>query len=195
MTNNVTRNRLILVLLFALFFAPIALALLLNSSLVDWTADPARAHGELLQPVVPIGEFTLDDALGRERSQADLADRWHLVMTETRTCGDECRELLMLMHNIRLAQDRRASDAGLILLTDQTLPQPLLTEMTAMDATWRVFDGDAGGRLLGRFPDAAPRAFYILDPEGNIIERFAPDADPTGIRKDLDRLMTWTVRE
>ncbi|MGB0514666.1 MAG: hypothetical protein ACPGJE_07485 [Wenzhouxiangellaceae bacterium] len=195
MTENVTRNRLILVLLFVLFFAPIVIALLLNSKWVDWSASPGRAHGELLRPVVPLGEFALTDALGQQRTQDDLADLWIVVMTRTGDCDSECRESLLLMHSIRLAQDRRAPDAALMLLSDQILPDPLLNELTATDATWRVFDGDAGARLLRRFPGAASGTFYIVDPEGNIIERFAPDADPTGIRKDLDRLMTWTVRE
>ena len=96
---------------------------------------------------------------------------------------------------IRSAQDRRAAEAALVLITDQTLDPSLTEQLQRIDNTWTIFTGDAGAALLTRFPDPDPRAFYIVDPEANIIERFGPDADLTGIRKDFDRLLTWTVRE
>jgi hypothetical protein len=189
------KNKATLILLFAVFFAPMLIALLLNSQWLDWRATPDRAHGELLQPVVPLGDFQLTDATGQARSRADLAERWQLVFTTTEACSAECRETLLLLHNIRLAQDRRAGEAGLLLITDQALDPALVEELQRLDATWTLFDDASGATLLERFPEPEPRAFYIVDPETNIMERFAADADPTGIRKDLDRLLTWTVRE
>ena len=189
------KNKVTLILLFAVFFTPVLVALLLNSQWLDWRATPARAHGELLQPVVPIGPFELHDVTGQTRTPADLAGRWQLVFTTAEACDSECRETLVLLHNIRLAQDRRAAEAALVLITDQTLDPSLAEQLQRIDSTWTIFTGDAGAALLTRFPDHDPRAFYIVDPEANIIERFGPDADLTGIRKDFDRLLTWTVRE
>lgn len=189
------KNKAILILLFAVFFAPVLIALLLNSQWLDWNASPDRAHGELLQPVVPIGPFALSDAAGQPRSLEDLAGRWQLIFTTTLPCAAECRETLLLLHNIRLAQDRRAGEAGLVLITDQILSPELITQLPRIDATWTLLDGTSGAALLQRFPRARPQAFFIVDPQTNIIERFSADADPTGIRKDLDRLLTWTLRE
>ena len=189
------KNKLTLLLLLGVFLAPFLIAVLLNSQWIDWQAEPSRAHGELLQPVVPIGDFELVDATGTARTRADLAGRWQLVYATTADCDSACSEILVIMHNVRLAQDRRAGEAALLLITDRTLDPGLVAAATAQDQTWTLFDGESGRTLLQRFPGAATGGFYIVDPETNIIERFEPGADPTGIRKDLDRLLTWTVRE
>ncbi len=195
MSSTPTRSRLTLIALFALFFAPILVAVLLHSEWIDWQADPAKANGELIDPVEPLGAFRLRDAIGVERTPADLAGRWQLVYTTTGACQNECREKLALMHNIRLAQDRHRDEIGLVLLVERSIDDATLSAIRASDPSWRVFDGDAGAALLERFPRVADGAFYIVDPQVNIMERFAPDVDLNGVRKDLDRLLTWTVRE
>jgi len=189
------KSKMTLIALFALFFTPMLVAVLLHSEWVDWRAAPEKAHGELVSPVVPLGPFELTDAGGDARSLDDLLGRWQLVYIAPPTCDSECMEIAGLMHNIRLAQDRRASQAGLVLLSTTELEDATHRQITRLDPAWLLFDGEAGDALIERLPSAAPGTFYIVDPEANIMERFAPGADLTGVRKDLDRLLTWTVRE
>jgi hypothetical protein len=188
-------NKLVLIALFAVFFAPVLVAIVLHSEWVSWQAAPDKAHGELVEPVVPLGEFELPDAAGRTRTPADLTGRWQLVHARPGGCGDACVETVSLMHNIRLAQDRHRDDVGLVLLTGAELEPATRERLAEFDASLVAFDGEAGEALLQRFPALAPGAFYIVDPEANIMERFGPGANLNGIRKDLDRLLTWTVRE
>lgn len=195
MNPSITRSRLTLIALFALFFAPILAAVLLHSEWISWQAEPAKANGELIEPVEPLGAFRLPDATGTERTASDLTGRWQLVHTALKSCTDTCRDKLALMHNIRLAQDRHRDEIGLVLLTDRRLDAATLTALRASDPSWHLFDGASGAALLERFPRVVDGAFYIVDPEANIMERFGPDADLNGVRKDLDRLLTWTVRE
>jgi cytochrome oxidase Cu insertion factor (SCO1/SenC/PrrC family) len=189
------KSRLTLIALFAVFFAPVVAAVLLHSQWISWQAPPAKAHGELIEPVVPLGTFRLADAAGNETTLDDLTGRWQLVYTTRETCGGACVETLSLMHNIRLAQDRHMDEVGLVVLSQRELDDGTLARLRAMDRGWHLFDGDAGSALLARFPDVQSGAFYIVDPDGNIMERFDPGADLNGVRKDLDRLLTWTVRE
>jgi hypothetical protein len=35
----------------------------------------------------------------------------------------------------------------------------------------------------------APGRVYLIDPIGNLVLSYAPDADPSGMRKDLARLL------
>ncbi|MDT8449788.1 MAG: hypothetical protein RQ847_06400 [Wenzhouxiangellaceae bacterium] len=195
MTRGTEKSRLTLVLLFAVFLAPIVAAVVLHSRWIDWQAAPARAHGELIEPVEPLGAFRADDATGTARSLGDLTGRWQLVLVAGGPCDDACRERLALMRRIRIAQDRHADEVGLVLIAGHELPAPLVDELQRLGPAWLAFDGAAGTRLRRRFPDAGTGAYYIVDPEGNIMERFDLEAKPTGIRKDLDRLLTWTVRE
>lgn len=195
MSSTQTRSRLTLIALFALFFTPILIAVVLHSEWVDWQADPAKANGELIEPVEPIGTFRLEDSSGTLRTESDLLGRWQLVYTARSACEEACRENLALMYNIRLAQDRHRDEIGLLLLSDQRLNQTTQAALQTGGSSWQAFDDEAGAELLSRFPRAADGSFYIVDPEANIMERFRPGADPNGVRKDLDRLLTWTVRE
>jgi len=189
------KSKMTLIALFALFFTPMLLAVLLHSEWVDWRAAPEKAHGELVSPVAPLGDFRLQDADGNARSLDDLLGRWQLAYIAPDECLAECLETAGLMHNIRLAQDRRASEVGLVLLSATALDDATRERIAALDPSWLIFDGNAAGKLIERIPDPAPGTLYIVDPEANIIERFAPGVDLNGVRKDLDRLLTWTVRE
>lgn len=189
------KNKLTLIALFALFFAPILTAVVLHSEWVDWRAAPEKAHGELIAPVVPVGEFSLADAGGIERTLNDLRGRWQMVFVSGHGCRAECLRTATLMHNIRLAQDRHQNELGLVMLSPADLDPDDYRRIRDTDPNWLVFDGDAGRALINRMPEAADETFYILDPEANIMERFGPGADLNGVRKDLDRLLTWTVRE
>lgn len=189
------KSKMTLIVLFALFFTPILVAVLLHSEWVDWRAAPEKAHGELVSPVVPLGAFELRDAGGEARSLDDLLGRWQLVYIAPPRCGPECLETAGLMRNIRLAQDRRAPEAGLVLLTTGALDDTTHQRITRLDPAWLLFDDEAGRALIQRLPSRVPGTFYIVDPEANIMECFAPGADLNGVRKDLDRLLTWTVRE
>jgi len=186
--------RSVLIALFALFLAPIIVAVLLNSRWLDWSAEPTRAHGRLVEPVRALGEMNLTDASGRERSRADWTGSWQLVHVAGPGCARQCAETAALMDNIRLSLDRHFDEVGLVLATPTESAGRELTDAVDSDH-WMVFSGTAAQDLLQRFPDPMPGSYYIVDPEANIMERFAPGSAPTGIRKDLDRLVTWTVRE
>ncbi|MGK7296653.1 MAG: hypothetical protein ACNS61_12655 [Candidatus Wenzhouxiangella sp. M2_3B_020] len=189
------KNKLTLIALFALFFAPVLVAVLLHSEWIDWQASPDKAHGELIDPVVPLGRFSLPDAGGNPRGLADLEGRWQLVHVVGDACRSECMQRLELIHNIRLAQDRHADEVGLLLLADGALSSEKAATIEAIDGNWLLFDGASAAELMRPFPQPKPGTSYIVDPKANIIERFGPDRPLNGIRKDLDRLLTWTVSE
>ena len=73
------------------------------------------------------------------------------------------------------SDQRPPDDAPLLAL------QPdLHTAVATSDEARRAFDlGQAGHRV------------YVLDPAGRIILRYAPDADPRGILKDMERLLRY----
>lgn len=189
------KPKLTLLLLFALFFAPMLIAVALHSEWVDWQPSPDRSHGQLLDPVVELQPFTLQTALGEPLGLQDLAGRWQMAYMQPGPCEADCLDRLQLLRQIRVSQDRHRPDIGLVYATDAQVPETLARQIVSLDASFAAFGGDAGRQLLAQFPGADAGGFYIVDPSGNIIERFGIDADPNGIRKDLRRLLTWTVRE
>lgn len=189
------KNRLVVSALLALFFTPVLVAVVLHSEWVDWRPMPDKAHGELIEPVVPLGKFQHADAAGTPRELADLLDRWQLVFVSQEACRSDCIETATLMHNIRLAQDRHRDEVGLVMLHGTELAPETMRLIAESDPAWLLFDGTAGQALIERLPEASDGSLFIVDPKANIIERFGPGANLNGVRKDLDRLLTWTLRE
>ena len=189
------KNKLVLIALFAIFFAPVLVAVVLNSKWVNWRAAPEKAHGELIEPVIPFGAFEYADASGQPRELSDLLNRWHLLLVSRQPCREDCLETAALMRNIRLAQDRHRDEVGLIMLHSPELTAKTRRRIAALDPTWLLFDKAPAQALTARLPEASDGTLYIVDPKANIIERFGPDTNLTGVRKDLDRLLTWTLRE
>jgi hypothetical protein len=46
--------------------------------------------------------------------------------------------------------------------------------------------------LLKNFPGSAPDHVYLVDPLGNLMLRFPRDPDPSGMIKDLQRLLKYS---
>lgn len=188
-------RKLVIVLIFMVFATPVALSILLHSQWLDWRAPASVNHGELIDPVTPLGVFRLPDSSGQMLDEGALGGHWQLVLVDTRGCGAECLERLYWLRQVRRAQDRHQPDIGLVMITPQALEAAVTDQIAELATDIRVFDGDSGSQLAARFPRPDPAASYIMDPAGNIIIRFDAGADPNGIRRDLRRLLTWTQRD
>ena len=117
------------------------------------------------------------------------------MQVEPGACGDACRERAYLLRQVRAAQNRHIPDIDLLMLTGTAPDAALGEQIRALDPVFDVVGGPAAEPLRAVIPGAEQGGFYIVDPDGNIMERFGLETDPTGIRKDLRRLLTWTVRE
>lgn len=188
-------KKLTIIGLFAVFLLPAILALLLHSQWLDWTPESSRAHGELIEPVVPLPRFSADSSFGPVASD-DLEGNWQLVHVTPGACREACLEALYWLRQVRRAQDRHQPDISLLLVTGVPLEPEWSEQIRQLSDHYRVVDGDQGNTLVGVFPGPTGEpSSYIMDPETNIIMRYPVEADPTGIRRDLRRLLTWTHRD
>lgn len=185
-------RKLTLLAVFAVFFIPLLVAVALHSEWLDWRIPATRQHGELIEPVQPLGSFSAVTADGQTISEAVIADRWQLAYVAPRQCTEQCLERLYWLRQVRRAQDRHRPEIGLMLVTGDELDAAAPARIVGLADDFVMLTGTAGAEMAGRFPDPDRGSFYIVDPNGNIIERFDGDADPNGIRRDLRRLLTWT---
>jgi hypothetical protein len=58
-------NRTTIIAVFAVFFLPVIIAVLIHSEWFQWRPAQTRNHGELLQPPHALPDFRLQDADGR----------------------------------------------------------------------------------------------------------------------------------
>lgn len=184
---------LVMMVIFAL---PVVLATLLNSQWIDWQPAATRNHGTLIEPVAALPDFSHPTSKGHELRREDLLGRWVLIHVAGSGCDKVCLERLYWLRQVRLSQEQHPDKIGLWLITDGPLDSATLTAVAELAADIEHVDGAEVPHLVDRLLKAGgDRPLTILcDPQGNAVLAYPGDSDPNGIRKDLDRLLTWTVR-
>ena len=115
-------------------------------------------------------------------------------------CDAVCNENLYKMRQIRTAQNenmRRIQQ--LYLVRDEAIPAPLtaLLANDYKDTAVTLMTTDQVQQIAPYFlidgvsMQAAERV-YIIDPLGNLMMYYPPDADPGGMLKDLKKLLKYS---
>ncbi len=189
------RGRRTLILVVLLFLLPVVAATVLYVS--GWRpTGKSLQHGELVQPARPVGDAELKRADGAPYRLNALRGKWAFVYFSPLPCTQACRYNLFKMQQVRLAQGRDAprvervmivADAGASALREFAQQYPGLVAVSGthaiLQALAREFVSSQGTAL-----DVSGRV-YLIDPIGNLVLSYAPDADPSGMRKDLARLL------
>lgn len=149
-----------------------------------WRPTKTANHGALVQPPRPLPIAALGDAAGR------ASGKWLLVIAGDAPCETDCVALAEGTRNIQVALNRdmgrlvrivlaapEASGEGLAALKALQARQPDLLVVPPPDA-WRAAMA------------AGPRhRLFVLDPAGNLMMQYAPDAEARGVHADLERLL------
>ncbi len=190
-----TRGRRTLILVVFLFLLPVVLATWLYVS--GWRPEGKNlAHGELVQPARPVGDADLRDMDGAPYRLSVLRGKWALVYLGPWPCTPACGNSLYKMQQVRLAQGRDAprvqrvmivADAGGKALHELARQYPGLVAVSGARRTLQILAREfvsSQGTALD-----VPGRVYLIDPIGNLVLSYPPDADPSGMRKDLARLL------
>lgn len=152
-----------------------------------WQPSGRTNYGELLSPA-HIASSPLTDVAGAPFDVAQLRGKWTYITVDSGACDDYCRDKLWKMRQVRRTQGKYMERIErLWLLTDTQMPDTaLLTEHQGM----RVVRA-AGSALLTQLPAAvdARDPIYLMDPLGNLVLRYPRGADPSRMKKDLERLL------
>lgn len=182
-----------LLLMVAVFAAPVIAAwfFYLNP---EYLPSGRTNKGELISPVVALPlELGLSTPEGTDLDRSGLEGKWTLVYIAGSSCPDSCIDRLIAIRQIRLAVgEDQLSVARMLILTDPTanaLASQLATDFDGMQVA--LTDAAGGLRLLDLLGQgsAALDRIYILDPMGNLMMRYAPDAPAKDTLKDLERLL------
>lgn len=152
-----------------------------------WQPAGRTNYGELLAPT-QIASAPLDDVRGAPFDLAELRGKWTYITVDSGACDEYCRSKLWTMRQVRRTQGKNMERIErLWLLTDAQLPdEAVLKEHHGM----RVLRA-AGSALLTQLPAAADARdpIYLMDPLGNLVLRYPRGADPSRMKKDLERLL------
>jgi cytochrome oxidase Cu insertion factor (SCO1/SenC/PrrC family) len=196
---HVHRQRRMLIALALLFFAPLGLAFYLYYGHVSWRPGGRVNHGDLIEPPRPLPAVGLPAVTGlvtaSGRTDPDFLKRkWTLLYWGPGSCSSRCRADLYNTRQVRIALNRDMDRVQRVFLAEGACCDldflrgqhpDLVTVRATPDAEpllALLSDGGGGGA-------AGADRIYLIDPLGNLMMSYAPDANPKGMLEDVKRLL------
>lgn len=185
MSNDVpSQSRKILWLVAAVCIAPFVASFV---AYYFYQPDGRVNYGELMaDQQLPATVLKLGD--GKSFSFPQLRGKWLFVTVDDAACDAYCEKKLWQMRQVRKTQGKYPERIERVwLITGGGEPAPRLR--AEFEGTWLV--DAAGSAVLEALPHAGARSdhIYLVDPLGNLVLRYPREADPSRMRKDLERLL------
>jgi hypothetical protein len=147
-------------------------------------------YGALLEPQRPTPPLTLRGLDGTPFDLRALRGSWVMFTVDRGECLEYCRRKLWDMRQVRTAtgKERDRIERVLLVIDDEPLATLVLREfdgthfVRASAAELEPFLGAPSG---GRLQDC----IWLIDPLGHLMLRWPLDANPSRIKKDMDRLL------
>ena len=183
-------------LLILVFLVPPLLSYLLFFG--GYRPEGSVNHGELVAPARPVvsdtGMRTVD---GQEFRFSGPQRLWTLFYLGSNRCDATCSEGLYKIHQVRLTQGREMGRVRSIAVVpadnSQDVIEMVQSEYPGVVVVLATDETHAGLTEQFQKGDSATLQgsgrIYLVDPIGNIMMSYPPEADPTGMKKDLKRLL------
>jgi cytochrome oxidase Cu insertion factor (SCO1/SenC/PrrC family) len=179
------QSRKILWLVAAVCVAPFVLSF---AAYYFYQPEGRVNYGELVEGR-QLADVPMRLADGQPFSFAQLRGKWIFVTIDTAACDAYCDKKLWQIRQVRKTQGKYPERIERVwLISDGGAPGE--RQRSEYEGTW--FVNAAGSAVLETLPHAGQRSdhIYLVDPLGNVVLRYPRDADPTRIKKDLQRLLS-----
>jgi cytochrome oxidase Cu insertion factor (SCO1/SenC/PrrC family) len=189
---EVRRSRRFLIGVALVFFAPLALSFYLYYGRGTWHPGGHVNQGELIQPARPLPALTLPLMGSGQTDPKFLTRKWTFLYVQHGACDAICLRRLYDTRQVRLALDREMDRVQRVFVAS-----PDCCDMKALRASHPdlivLQDSEAAAPLLMLLP-AAPATqnsnrVYLIDPLGNLMMFYPPDAPAKGLLEDMKRLL------
>lgn len=153
-----------------------------------WQPTGRINYGALIENVtLPQDKLTLYGA-NKPFELAQLRGHWVFVTVDSGACDEFCRQKLWKMRQVRLTQGKYLEriERAWLLSDRQSVAAPVLKEY---DGTWVTYAQDSAVLKALPFSEALRNHIFLVDPLGNVVLRYPRDANPSLMKKDLERLL------
>jgi len=189
-------GRRTLVLIGAVFFVPLLIAIILAKS-DSWRPSKTKNHGELITPVRQLAEFNLKTINGAEFHLKAVQGKWTVVYIGGSDCNEICKDVLYKIHQSRLAQSGNASRVHYVYLLTAKAPAESLSAVMREHDKMIVVTGEEAelNTFLANFnlspaqPVVTAQRSYVIDPMGRLMMSYPADFSGKGMIKDLEHLL------
>jgi hypothetical protein len=194
------RQRRVLIGLALMFFGPLGVSFYMYYGHGSWHPGGRVNAGNLIVPPRPLPFLALPLQNSGETDSSFLRRKWTLLYVQQGACAEHCRTSLYQMRQVRLALDRDMDRVQRVFIGDADCCdlQFLHTQHPDLIA---VRMSPAAAPLLALLPHRGPgnasagandvnaEDIYLIDPLGNLMMSYAPDAKPKGMLEDMKRLL------
>ena len=189
MIDKQLKARLALIGIALMFFVPIFLSWYLVF-FSDYK-DNIRTvnNGELISPIINLGKIDMKSFSDNKAYSHDRA--WILAFLIQDECNELCQEKLYQIRQIRLAIGKDKDKLERLVIANANLDWGTYKKeypgQKYIDSSMINFDG-----IVSAFksnPELKADSIYLIDPYGNLMMQYKNGTEPTGIIKDIERLI------
>jgi hypothetical protein len=170
-----------LLLIAAMFLGSFGIAAILRFT--GWTPGHGRNFGELVQPPTDLSRLQLLRADGSPYAWAPDKDIWRIVVVPSSDCRQACARMLDTLHRLWLIQGRKADRIDVLWFGELPANAPRFRRLLPMQPN---------AALTAALPEPASAdalPVYLIDPSGFLALHYRAGFDPTGLKKDLGKLL------
>ena len=176
-----------LYLLIAVCLAPV-----IASYLAYYVVPPEGRtnYGDLITPQRPVPAISLTRLDGTPFDLQRLRGRWVLLAVDSADCASACQQKLWKLRQVRLTTGKdRDRVERVLLITDAAPLETMLLREYDGTLFLRAPASDVQSLLQPASSDDLAAGLWVIDPLGNLMLRWPPDADPNRMKRDLSRLL------
>lgn len=200
-----TRNRLLLSAIAVLFFAPLLLAVLMQSQWWNFEPGTTTNLGKLLDPPVALDAAALRESLAAAgNATEDGRATWLMLYVFPGDCAQGCQDDVSGLRQAHLALGRHREAATVALLSSRPIDAATRAQLQKIYPGFAIIRDDwdtlraglaeAVQRIWPGTSDPEDHAF-LIDPQGHIILAYAPGFDPNHVYQDLRHLLRYASRD
>lgn len=149
-----------------------------------------RNYGELMMDLKPLPTVMAQDLSGQSVPLSSLKKQWLLVSVSGGACDAVCEKHLYLQRQIREAMGKEKDRVDWVwLVNDATPVRAELLPAVKQATVLRMADADLNAWLSASLGHQLTEQLYLVDPQGQWMMRFPPQADAYKVKADLERLL------
>ncbi len=186
---NTRRSRLQLILIAAVFAAPIVVAFVLSR--LGWRPLAERNYGTLVEPAEDYRGYRASTATGDALAWNNAGGVFHVVVPMPRECGAPCLELVDSLERLWQGLAKRAPRVRMLVaaVPDAALDAAIARAPHVTRVTLAPDPFAYPAPVAVEAERRAPLPAYVVDPNGYLVMRYDAGFDPAGLRRDLTRFV------
>jgi len=147
-------------------------------------------YGALIEPQRPVPALSLRTLDGGAFDLGALRGSWVMVTVDRAECRDACQKKLWNMRQVRTATGKERDRIERVLFITDDSPA---TTMVLREFEGTVFVRASTAELEALLQPGAnahlDECIWLIDPLGHLMLRWPVAADPSRMKKDMDRLL------